>query len=682
MTENTSKKKTACGAFENTGQQGRSTPASRRTASRQNGPESPHRRHPASTFLGLFAAISLGIASSIGLSGILYAQGIDPANKFKKEIERKYKKLPPPTVKAFLDLPWPTVYLSHVEKTYTNLALEAAWVLGDFKPLIEGTGDGGLVLQRGVRLLKGPFADFWRCFDSDARRLLMSSPQDFKQTLSILESFEKESNSDKYKLFVAKHPDLLVFLYRFPALLSIDENRLALTTDFLRSVDLGTTNRVDINRLNCTLEKSLDRLLNLYLIGPGIGEAAALTYWGTPELFPSNGDTAKTLSEDRTAWAAIASQLPFILEMRLQSKDWKTDREKLRGILYRNSTQIGSEVWRDLLVQTPDDKGVVLRMLWKMTNSATPTNYFNALDDLLNRWKDWDLPLAPMVRLFQAAETPGDMSRLCRICASTAKTGTNQTAVPIGLVAILEFGEDKEFMKLLRHHDIKLIAYLFESQSGGVADPAARFEVAKQTDLKDVTYDQSQLHSILQSIPLGNAADVGMKWAKGYPVAKADYLFAAMDVVSVLGPVTVLRPAASAAKAAGQTLLKTALKTVTKHSIEISYAVKQSGLDTKAQELERAYSSEAQKSSVAKMQKDIRVAFEAPCWTNAFRLNWLVSRSGLPLAERNRTLSRENAAHQTITCSFPAKFDDWCLSTSDGDGKHSILIVTLGDLSR
>jgi hypothetical protein len=156
--------------------------------------------------------------------------------------------------------------------------------------------------------------------------------------------------------------------------------------------------------------------------------------------------------------------------------------------------------------------------------------------------------------------------------------GPNQRSdkrlIPLGALAVLQFGKDTEFRRLLVQHKSQLVLYLYKD-----GDPQTALHNAARFRFADVAWDESWFRSATTYLPFGEIVNICYKSWMDYPIERKEWVGAivdAADLVSTVATAGVSQAAAgplsiSVQKVAQTTLtgaLKDSLKTVGRQYVQ------------------------------------------------------------------------------------------------------------------
>lgn len=644
------------------------------------------------------------------------AQILSPRQTFEVEIRERYQgRFVQEELHAFLrDLSWSVEQLRRAERVLGANAIRMSTLFGDYSGLLRYSDDElAQMCSEMIPLLGVDFSDFWNSLKPQTKHLFFQNPAFLRSTLDILKHFNEAPNSFHYKRLLGTHPDYLVFLYRFPALMTIQQDRLPILLHFLQHIDLNSENLEQVAKLNEFLPDWHRCLIPLYVANQhDYGVVPALTMWAMPVFFRNqNPNLREDLQWNQQIWSVLLSQMGFIRERQNDSLDWPSDAGTISTLLNRKPTKsnLSRADWVFFLLQTAPADGKALKMLWQMRHN---TEQLETVDHLLSVLKIHDIPFSVILNLLKLSQNHEDFLFLTQITldpryepSDKKKTkGSGGFPLPILIMSELDADPQHRFIQLLSRHRFQLIAYLNDQKRGpSVQD---RFALAIKTDLKDAVYDESALKQLSGWVPGGNLANVVVKSIKGYPVSGIEATLAAVDIaraalfVATLGGSEVATTAGQqAAVEAGQ---RTAEQTTKKTAEAATKAFWASVQEFAVANQETIKGGLSLVESVSKDIAAIQVYFDEARNEALFakkeiaffeqarqrkipdidRGIFVAERFGhLPLrstANRYRTLLDKNNVELRIA--LPSTNQEWLLSLQGADPLNRVLFVTLGDL--
>lgn len=672
------------------------------------------------------------IACLAVLNGILvcqaYAQINSPHQQFEMDVRSRYQQeFTRNELDRFLsDLPWSLEQKRRAEQLLGGNAIRMSLTFGNYAGLLR-LPDGELpgIANRMLRVLNGEFRKFWESVTPDTRKLLFENPDYLVSLLGILDKMAASPDSLSYKQFLAQYPDAAVFVDRFPSLLTVDRERLPILLHFLKHISLAT-NHADVHtKLDQQLRDWHRLLIPLYVAtSDEYGPAAAMTLLSIPELFSNRPGVA--LSEDlrrnQYIWSMLLSQFGFIQERREKSLDWQKDVEDITSLLNRvpSDTRLSPAEWMEFFLYTAPANGKALRLIWELREDGAE---LRTVDEFLLHLRDQGIPFAITLDLIKFARNSRDLLFLINFIQSPVYGEENRAMYPLVVMSDLTPDRDDNFIRMLKCHEHKLIAYLSDPVYGkSITD---RWALALRTDLKDYTYDESLLRKTLRHIPGGNLVNVGLKAFQGYPISGLEATMATIDVgravlfVATMGGSEVAAQAGTqvgveagtqigntaAQKAADATIqavadklteevaersmskflqsaLETACAFIAEHEETIRAAINFAEDAAKdIHQINGYFKSETNKTEFRRREQELFIS-ERGKYLREHKDALIFNRfSGLPLTSQKdaqRTLMASPTA--TIFVQLPNTHKTWAECIARRTKLNSILLVTLGDL--
>ena len=583
------------------------------------------------------------------------------------EIERMYPDLPLRAIAEFQSLPWTSREKDLAIKHLGQDAILAAVVLGDYSPLLDLPAvELKALVPKATKLLGGLFLGFWEALGWEARERLLAHPSKFRLTLDILRNLAQLPDADLYREFLAKHPDLLVLVHRFPTLLQVNKERLPILCQLLQHIHLGAAGLPQLEGISLALGQSWERAVQFYTLNSHLGRSAALLYLAFPDLFKEQA----TPVEDTLRWYAVCSQLPFITELREHSADWSRDRVRLAELLSRNTTALPAAQLQQVLQQTPEDRGAVLRAFWNARYVYPETTQESDLEGLVAYFVRKDFPYFWLSEIIGIAQEAEDITLLVKTCTDQGFE-RSKSEVPLGMLAVLRYGHDDRFLPLLRKYRERFIVYLYDN-TGGVADPDLRYRDATQFDLDHYEFDRSWLKKVVKKVPKGTLLIVSYKIIRGYPVSKVEYLDVVMDLAGIVKvPLKMIFGQASGelGKVRGDRA-----KVLSKPHVRWMLL-----------ELEELYLTHASHKRTAEMERQLIEELEREFGTLTgldSHVLWLMDKGNMPLRRLEQRSCSFEAHGQRVTLRFPDTLRDWTTAVNGNDADRAVLFVTLRDLEK
>jgi len=660
------------------------------------------------------------------MSTSLLAQMLSPPQQFESYVRERYKsEFTRNELDRFLrDLPWSLEQKKKAEKLLAGDAIRMTRIFGDYAGLLR-LSDGELpgFATRMMHLLDGEFREFWQNIKPDTRKLLFENPEYISAMLTILAQMADSPESLAYKQRLARYPDALVFLHRFPSLLGVDMDRLPIILHLLKHLNLASDNADTIARLDGILNDWHRLLIPLYVgTQENYGPAAGLTLLTVPEFFNRTNDLAVDLRKNQCIWSVLMSQLGFIRERHERSVNWLRDVKDIASLIHRRSSdsRLTPAEWMEFLLHTAPANGKALKLIWEMREDQ---DGLAAIDAFLLHLRDKKIPFSMMLELIKFARNSTDLLFIIEIVQAPIYAETSQSMYPLIIMSELLPDIDDNFITMLKTHQHKLIAYLSDPNYG--VTTSARWALARRTNLLDYDFNESTFRTALRVIPGGNLANVAIKAFSGYPVSKLEMGMAAIDVgratlfvftmggsevVTEVGTQVVSDVATKGGETAAQSAAEAAIESTAAKLTEV--AVDRSMQDVITSALNTAYQFVVENADLindsldcveglANDVKRIKAYLDDAVNQHSFRrreqelfenaqsdyLSQEAAKlvfhrfSHLPLRKQEhfqRTLMAGRS--DTVRVQLPESNNDW-LAIFDGKARlNSILLVTLGDM--
>ena len=516
----------------------------------------------------------------------------DPIEGVRADLERKYPQWTG-EIRTYLAL-FGTDDAVKLEKAMGELAIRAA-AIGDYSALYRYQRGGPERVQRAFSLLgyEGGWNAFWQGLDLTTRRTLLQNPIRFVCLMDILQSLEDRPDAGAIKQVLQEHPSLAVVLWRVPALAGLTAANRNKLLPFLVGLDYGGPEG-PFDQLNDLIQTQSQSFIEL-LENPQAGAAAAMTLWAVPEIF----DEADRV---RAIWPAVAAQGKFIRDLRAGSKpsEWPKKAAVLRDALRCSTVNLSNQ--RVLLLLALNPGGELLEEIYR-TRQAKSDADFRLLADFLDFCMDWNLHLLPGKVVWATADTV-ERRVMMEVAVDKRFIGPDQRAdrrlIPLGALAILQFGKDAQFRRLLVKHRSQLVLYLYKD-----GDPQTALRNAARFRFADVAWDESWFRSASTYLPFGEIVNICYKSWMEYPIDRKEWVGAVVDAADMAGAVvsagmsqTAAGPLSMSAKEAAQKLVETTLTGALKDSL------KSMGRQYVQEEDERSAEIQARIQSLAERRRD------------------------------------------------------------------------------